>query len=276
VSPTDRERDRARARRRYDKRSVALQARAAELKRNRQVVVVVAAVVLVVAGFVALTGILGKSSGAAAPPASAGTSSSSPASAPSGGAAGCKAPPPAPGAAAKAKLPPKTLAEGKAWAASIVTNCGTITVDLDGAKAPQTVSSFLALARSGFWAKSPCHRLTTSGIFVLQCGDPTGSGEGGPGYQFGIENAPASGTYPPGTLAMARSTDPGSNGSQFFIVYKPTQLPTAGGGYSIFGKVTAGLGIVDNIAAKGVAGGSADGAPAAGISILSVAAEKKA
>jgi len=105
---------------------------------------------------------------------------------------------------------------------------------------------------------------------VLQCGDPTGQGSGGPGYSYGIENAPKDGNYPRGALAMARTSDPNSNGSQFFIVYKDTSLPTEGGGYSIFGTVTKGLDIVDKIAAEGVAGGGGDGAPAQPVSILSI------
>ena len=90
------------------------------------------------------------------------------------------------------------------------------------------MASFVALAKSGYWADSPCHRLTTSGIYVLQCGDPTGTGTG-PGYAFGVENAPKDGAYPAGTLAMARTSDPNSNGGQFFIVYKDTDAarPTA-------------------------------------------------
>ena len=107
----------------------------------------------------------------------------------------------------------------------MTTTCGDITLELDGTKAPQTVASFLGLARSGYWNDSPCHRLVTSGIFVLQCGDPTGTGSGGPGYGFGVENAPKDGRYPAGTLAMARTSDPKSNGGQFFIVYKQTELP---------------------------------------------------
>ena len=99
-------------------------------------------------------------------------------------------------------------------------------MELDGAKAPQTVASFLGLARSGYWNDSPCHRLVTSGIYVLQCGDPTGTGSGGPGYGFGVENAPKDGQYPAGTLAMARTSDPNSNGGQFFIVYKQTSCRT--------------------------------------------------
>jgi peptidyl-prolyl cis-trans isomerase B (cyclophilin B) len=138
------------------------------------------------------------------------------------------------------------------------------------------VSSFIFLAREGYWKDSPCHRLVPQGIYVLQCGDPTGTGTGGPGYGYGIENAPADGTYPRGTLAMARTPDPNSNGGQFFIVFEETALPVEGGGYSIFGEVVEGMDIVDAIAEAGVAGGAGDGAPAQPISILDVTVEKKA
>ena len=139
------------------------------------------------------------------------------------------------------------------------------------------MASFVGLAKANYFADSPCHRVTTSGIFVLQCGDPLGGTGSGPGYSYGIENAPKDGTYPKGTLAMARTSDPNSNADQFFLVYKDTKLPTEGGGYSIFGTVTGGMDIVEKIAAAGVSGGATDGAPAAPISILKVAVtEKKA
>jgi peptidyl-prolyl cis-trans isomerase B (cyclophilin B) len=147
-------------------------------------------------------------------------------------------------------------------------------MDLYGDKAPQTVASFITLAEDGYWVDSPCHRVTTEGIFVLQCGDPTGSGSGNPGYGYGIENAPPTGQYPRGTVAMARSTDPESNGGQWFIVYDDSTLPTDGGGYSIFGEVTSGLEVVDAIAEAGVQGGGSDGSPAQPISILDVTVEK--
>ncbi|MGI8994084.1 MAG: peptidylprolyl isomerase [Nocardioidaceae bacterium] len=183
---------------------------------------------------------------------------------------------PAPPAAPKSypAAPDPSLAEDTTWVATLSTSCGDIEVELDGAKAPQTVASFLQLSEDGFYDDTPCHRLTTEGIFVLQCGDPTGSGSGGPGYGYGIENAPKDGSYPTGTLAMARSNDPNSNGSQFFIVYKDTRLPVEGGGYTIFGRVTQGLDIVQSIADKGVGGGGGDGSPAQPISILSVSVEK--
>ncbi len=190
----------------------------------------------------------------------------------------CSAPP-APPAVPKAytEAPAPSIADDSLWKATITTNCGDIGLELDGDKAPQTVSSFIHLAEDGYWDDSPCHRLTTEGIFVLQCGDPTGTGSGSPGYGFGIENAPPKGDYPTGTLAMARSKDPNSNGGQFFIVYDDTTLPTDAGGYSIFGEVTAGLDIVAAIAAAGVDPQSAspgDGPPVQPISILGVTVEK--
>jgi len=141
------------------------------------------------------------------------------------------------------------------------TNCGDITIALD-AGAPKTIASQAYLASQGFYDKTTCHRLTTEGIFVLQCGDPKGDGTGGPGYSVPDENLPtdvAEGgvTYPAGTVAMANA-GPGTSGSQFFIVYQDTVLPA---GYSIWGRVTSGLEMVQEIAALGVEGGGADGAP---------------
>ncbi|HKJ11779.1 MAG TPA: peptidylprolyl isomerase [Ornithinimicrobium sp.] len=159
---------------------------------------------------------------------------------------------------------------------TVETNCGPITLTLNGADAPQTVASFLLLSKGDYWVDSPCHRLVDSGIHVLQCGDPTGTGRGGPGYTFGIENAPPNGTYPRGTVAMARSQDPDSNGGQFFVVFDDTELPVAGGGYTIFGRVTGGMDIVDHIADQGVDGGGTEGPPAQPISIVGIDIEGEA
>lgn len=171
------------------------------------------------------------------------------------------------------EVPDASLAEDAVWEATLVTTCGEIVVELFGDKAPQTVASFLHLAREGYWWDSPCHRLVTSGIFVLQCGDPTGTGSGGPGYGYGVENAPADYRYPRGTLAMARTQDPNSNGGQFFIVYDDTELPDPVG-YSIFGKVVDGMEIVDQVAEAGVGGSLGPEAPKQPISILDVRVEK--
>lgn len=169
------------------------------------------------------------------------------------------------------ELPTPKSGDPATLAATVETTCGDLVVELYAADAPQTVASFEFLAEQGYWEDSPCHRLTTQGIFVLQCGDPSGTGAGGPGYGYGIENAPADGLYPPGTLAMARTSDPNSNGGQFFIVYDDTQLPTEGGGYSVFGRVTEGMEIVEGVAAAGGQTDDPNGSPPAQpISILSV------
>ncbi|MCE0487762.1 peptidylprolyl isomerase [Ornithinimicrobium sediminis] len=165
---------------------------------------------------------------------------------------------------------------GGPLSARLETTCGTITLELDGDAAPQTVASFRFLATEGYWENSPCHRVTTGGIFVLQCGDPTGTGRGTPGYTFGIENAPDDGLYPRGTVAMARAASPDSNGGQFFIVHQDTALPVEGGGYTIFGSVTDGMDIIDHVARAGVDGGGADGIPAQPISITEVEVEEEA
>jgi len=158
-------------------------------------------------------------------------------------------------------------------AATIQTNKGAVEVQLDLAKAPCTSNSFTFLAGKKYFDSTQCHRLVTQGIFVLQCGDPSATGTGGPGYQCGTENLPAGKkpSYPAGTLAMARSQDPGSNGSQFFIVYKDTELPPD---YTIFGKVTKGLDVVENIAKAGLAAGAqgGDGKPKDAVTLVKVTA----
>jgi peptidyl-prolyl cis-trans isomerase B (cyclophilin B) len=148
------------------------------------------------------------------------------------------------------------------------TNCGTIVVTTVGARAPITVTQLATLARGGFFNNTLCHRLTTQGLYVLQCGDPTATGSGGPNFTFRDENLPAEGlnNYPAGTVAMANS-GPGTNGSQFFLVFADTTL---GANYTIWGTITQGLDIVKAIAKAGVKGGGADGAPNQPISIIRV------
>jgi peptidyl-prolyl cis-trans isomerase B (cyclophilin B) len=134
---------------------------------------------------------------------------------------------------------------------------GDVTLELDATAAPCTVNSFVNLARVGFYADSACHRLTTAALFVLQCGDPTGTGGGGPGYRFDNENLPVGVTpaYPRGTVAMANS-GPDTNGSQFFLVYEESAIDP---NYPVFGKITAGLDVLDRVAKDGAPGG--DGPP---------------
>ena len=142
---------------------------------------------------------------------------------------------------------------------TFVTNCGNIVVTTVGSKAPITLTQLSTLARGGYFNNSLCHRLTTQGLYVLQCGDPTATGGGGPNFTYRDENLPTEGlnNYPAGTVAMANS-GPGTNGSQFFLVFADTTL---GANYTIWGTVTQGLEIVKAIAKAGVKGGGADGAP---------------
>ncbi|MGH3675109.1 MAG: peptidylprolyl isomerase [Mycobacterium sp.] len=163
---------------------------------------------------------------------------------------------------------------------SMATNQGNIGLQLDNAKAPCTVNSFASLAQQGYFNDTPCHRLTTSAaLSVLQCGDPTGAGTGGPGYQFGNEyptnqyqpDDPALQepvTYPRGTIAMAHSMGAHDNGSQFFLVYQDSQLPPD---YTVFGTIDeTGLATLDKVAEQGVADGGEDGKPKADVQVKSI------
>lgn len=148
--------------------------------------------------------------------------------------------------------PPVKPVKG-AYTMTIDTNLGTIAAKLDGTKAACTVNSFKYLASKKFFDNTKCHRLVTQGIKVLQCGDPTGTGTGGPAYGFGNENVPKAGksgqaTYPRGVVAMAHSSAPNSNGSQFFIVYGDSPLPAD---YTVFGQITQGMDVVDKVAKAG-------------------------
>jgi peptidyl-prolyl cis-trans isomerase B (cyclophilin B) len=164
-----------------------------------------------------------------------------------------------PPAARSVGMPPTTPASTATYQATIVTNRGDVVIDLLNSKATCTVNSFVYLAAKNYFNSTKCHRLTTSGsLSVLQCGDPTGKGSGGPGYKFADENL-AGASYPAGTIAMANA-GPGTNGSQFFIVYKNSTLSP---NYTPFGKVVTGLGIIQSVAQAGSdnANGSGDGHP---------------
>src|SRR5262249_47031907 len=133
--------------------------------------------------------------------------------------------------------PAKPAFTGAKYRATVKTNRGTIVLDLLNHQATCTVNSFIYLAGKNYFNNTPCHRLTTTGIYVLQCGDPTGTGRGGPGYKFANENL-AGATYPAATVAMANSGAPETNGSQFFLVYKNTPPPPQ---YTPFGPIVSGL-----------------------------------
>jgi peptidyl-prolyl cis-trans isomerase B (cyclophilin B) len=280
--PTNKQR-RATAKRKLERQ---LERRAQRERRRRiTIIAAIAVVVLVVAGLGVWQFVLKKDNNST-PTASSATSSAAPTSTepaqpgvlppfrpPADLGANCQyqATPNEP--ASKPVNPPRTgkvPTDPASISMSITTNQGPIGVHLDNAKAPCTVNSFVSLAQQGYYNNTKCHRLTTGGsLFVLQCGDPKGDGTGGPGYQFADEypanqyqpGSPALQTpilYPRGTLAMANA-GPGTNGSQFFIVYKDSQLPP---NYTAFGTVDAkDMGTVDKIAAAGTANGAPDGAP---------------
>lgn len=272
------EQERARAKRRYERQQVREAEKAAEAKRSRQAAIVTAVIVAVVALFVVIAKTVGGGSGSATDtPSNTASTAAEPSDAL---AAGCTAPPGVPGTTSQLSKPSTedvAAVTGKTIAVRVATNCGDIEIELDGAKAPMAVASFLQLARNGYWQNAPCHRLTTQGIFVLQCGDPTGTSQGTPGYSFGLENTPTDDLYKRGVLAMARPAgNAEGNGGQYFIVYQDSTIPADGaGGYTVFGAVTAGLDIVDKIAKGGVAGGGADGPPTYPISTLSITTETK-
>jgi len=169
-----------------------------------------------------------------------------------------------------------TLPKGAPADLVIGTDHGPITITLDTTKAPNNANSLAFLAGQGYFDDTSCHRLTTQGIFVLQCGDRAGTGEGGPGYTTADENLPKAGdaNYPKGTVAMAEPSG-GEAGSQFFLVYDDTTLPPD---YTIVGEITKGLDVVENIAKAGVdmqqAGSPGDGPPAEPITITRARVEQ--
>ncbi|MHC3471668.1 peptidylprolyl isomerase [Streptomyces sp. 7R007] len=167
------------------------------------------------------------------------------------------------------KEPAMTIDKSAKYTMKLSTTCGEIDIALKTSAAPHTVNSFDFLAGKGFFDHTKCHRLTTSGIYVLQCGDPTGSGSGGPGYTIPDENLKdkslKGGIYPAGTVAMANTGQKHTGGSQFFLVYQDSQLPAS---YTPFGTISsAGMKVLKKIAAAGESTGAGDGAPNATVVI---------
>lgn len=155
-------------------------------------------------------------------------------------------------------VPPATLAENRTWTGALDLNKVTLGIEINGGSAPQASSVFISLVKKGFYTTtgSTCHRLTTSETAkLIQCGSVNGNGTGDEGFSFGpLENVPADGVYPAGTIAMARGAAPFSQSTQFFITYADTTLDSSTGGYTVFGKVTSGLSsFVSAIADAGVA-----------------------
>jgi peptidyl-prolyl cis-trans isomerase B (cyclophilin B) len=275
---TNRERQQRAAARARLEREMTVRAEAAQKRRRTQAVIGAgAAVLVVVVGVVLLVTLTGNgkkksSTAGSSPSASASPTgcvwkptvdpSASPAAAPPPGSIKDVGTPPASG---EPRSGTQTM--------TLTLNVGTVEVQVDTAHAPCTAASFTYLASKKFFDNTPCHRLVTEGIYVLQCGDPSGTGAGGPSYQFGDENLPTDKrpAYPAGTVAMANA-GAGTNGSQFFIVYKDIdQLPP---NYTIWGKVTKGLDVVQKVADAGVTpadpSNPGDGKPKMAVTIQSL------
>lgn len=245
------------ARQRYERQQ---QRRAQEAAKARRLKIIssAAAVAAIVVGGAAIVAFTGKddepeadAKASATPQAKPGECAYNPAS--------------VPGAPEDLGTPPAKPAHKGMVKATVKTDHGDVVMELDGKSAPCTVNSFVFLAEKNFYDKTECHRLTSGGLNVLQCGDPTGEGAGGPGYQFANENTEGA-KYTAGTLAMAHSRQPDSNGSQFFMVYEDSELQPD---YTVFGKITKGLDVVQKIA-KGGSDPKGDGAPKKKVTIQDV------
>ncbi|MCW2616166.1 MAG: peptidylprolyl isomerase [Frankiales bacterium] len=271
MASTKREKELARQR---AERQAARRAAAAQRRKQRNVVIASAAAVLLVAVAAVTLGVVasGGDDADVVTPAAAATpaASTEPSAAPSGSAepsasaasdeAGtCTYEKTSEPAAKQVALPPGTDVEfEQVFTVTMATNRGDVVFDMDSAEAPCTANSLRSLAHFAYFDDTPCHRLTTEGIKVLQCGDPSGTGGGGPGYQFADENLEGA-SYPRGTVAMANAGE-GTNGSQFFLVYEDSQLPP---NYTPFGVITEGLEVLEEVAAGGSdeSNGTGDGKP---------------
>ena len=245
--PTNKQR--RQAAQRHLQRQLERRAEQARKRRRNILTGVVVLVVLVVGGAAALIAGLGGGSDGSA---SAASSSTAAAGTVDGGDGTCDFTAAAPGANPNLKdvgTPPAQVATSGTVTLTMTTDAGPIGLVLDRAKAPCASASFVYLAQQKFFDGSPCHREVNQPEFgVLQCGDPTGSGSGGPSYKFAQE-IPSGTTYPRGTIAMANTGQPNSTGSQFFLCFTDTQLSPD---YTPVGTVDeAGLAVLDTIAAAG-------------------------
>lgn len=249
------------ARAKYERQSERRSQRAKKHRNTQRIIAVVVVVALIGGGigwlFLARNSVNSNDSSAASSASAQASTSASPTASSTMNCA-------APGTIRSTDLswpnaPKESLNPKKSYTLSFETNCGPIDIATDPKLAPLTVNSEVFLTKEGFYNNTSCHRLTTEGIYVLQCGDPKGTGSGGPGYKIADENLPKDGqnNYPAGTVAMANA-GPGTSGSQFFIVYQDSTLPPA---YTVWGTVTKGLEMVQQVAAQGTADGGSDGAP---------------
>ncbi len=157
--------------------------------------------------------------------------------------------------------PPTTLLKRAPKLITISTNCGVIAIRTLFRDAPLTITALTTIINSGYYTRTQCHRLSTSGIYSIQCGDPTGTGLGDPGFSYKDENLPdpVANNYPKGTVAMSNLGRPDSNGSQFLLFYDDTTLRSPN--YTIWGEIISGIEIIEYIAEGGVKGSGVEGSP---------------
>lgn len=236
-------REKGLARQRAERQAARREASAARRKQRNAVIATVVAVALVAAGLGVLAATLSGGSSKKTPLAQA---SASPSAAASLAPGECRYNDAGKAAKPVEKPPTEGVEKTGLFDATLKTDVGTVVFRMDAAKTPCAVNSLRSLAHFSYFDKTPCHRLTSQGIFVLQCGDPTGNGTGGPGYSFADE-ALTGATYPRGTVAMANS-GVGTNGSQFFLVYKDSQLEPK---YTPVGRIVSGLDVLEKVAKAG-------------------------
>ncbi|WP_138735138.1 peptidylprolyl isomerase [Modestobacter excelsi] len=266
--PTNKQR-REQAQRRLQRQLERREQLARKRRRNLLIGVTVLAVLAVVGAFFIITGLADDGSDTTAAPSSSAPSSATAAPAGQTTVAGpCTYTTDGTPSAGVAVTPPSgDIATTGTLALTMATNVGDIGLTLDRAAAPCAAASFEALSKQGYFDNTPCHRETSSeSLKVLQCGDPSGQGTGGPGYTFPTQ-VTGSETYPRGTVAMANSSQ-GTDGSQFFLVYGDSQLQPD---YTVVGRIDdTGLAVLDEIAATGIANSASDGAPAQPVTITAM------
>ena len=263
------DRQRALERARYERVQGKIQQKRREAQRRRRIAIVsTVAAVVVAGGLVAAFTIPSSNSSTKATAASSSTAVASASASATSSAAANPLEYEKSGTSAKSGItvPTYNAADAeKTYTVTLTTNRGDIVISMDGKAAPYTVYSFVYLAEKDYFNDTKCHRLVwSSGLFMLQCGDPTGTGEGGPGYTIPDENLASLGaanssgtvTYKAGTIAMANTGQAHTGGSQFFLVGEDSTLaPT----YTPFGTITKGLDILQSIGKAGAAAADSSG-----------------
>ncbi|MBR7832667.1 peptidylprolyl isomerase [Actinospica durhamensis] len=262
------DRQRALERARYERVQGKIQQKRRETQRRRRIAIVSTVAAVVVAGGLVAAFAIPSSNNSTKTAASTSTASASASASASSTAAANPLAYEASGTAAKSGIavPTYNAADAeKTYTVTLATNRGDIVISMDGKAAPYTVYSFVYLAQKGYFDNTKCHRLVwASGLFMLQCGDPTGTGQGGPGYTIPDENLASLGaagssgtvTYKTGVVAMANTGAAHTGGSQFFLVGEDSTLaPT----YTPFGTITKGLDILQSIGKAGAAAADSNG-----------------